>query len=83
MEEAGEFVVILVHTLAHITVSGTRRVWDDKDADFVEAFYKGLRVACADMFFARSHKAVRALESLTHKSPRKPEVPFCLSLIVA
>ncbi|KAI8480901.1 hypothetical protein Bbelb_413740, partial [Branchiostoma belcheri] len=50
MDRVGEFVLVLVHTLAHIK-SGDLR--DDSSPDFVQEFHRALSAVCNDLFFAR------------------------------
>lgn len=51
MDSIGEFVVVILHSLAHIK-SGD--MTDDSNTLFMREFYKGLRVVCQDMFFSRA-----------------------------
>ncbi|GFO26753.1 cytadherence high molecular weight protein 2 [Plakobranchus ocellatus] len=51
MDSIGEFVMVIVHSLAHIK-SGD--LTDDSRPLFMRDFYKALRVVCQDMFFSRS-----------------------------
>lgn len=50
LETVGEFVVVLVHTMAHIK-SGDMR--DDHNPDFLREYHRALAVVCDDLFFAR------------------------------
>ncbi|XP_062603182.1 uncharacterized protein LOC134264959 [Saccostrea cucullata] len=52
MDSIGEFVVVILHSLAHIK---TGDLSDDSDTVFLREFYKALRVVCQDMFFSRAH----------------------------
>lgn len=52
MDSIGEFVVVILHSLAHIK---TGDLTDDSDTVFLREFYKALRVVCQDMFFSRAH----------------------------
>ncbi|RUS80256.1 hypothetical protein EGW08_011985, partial [Elysia chlorotica] len=51
MDSIGEFVMVIVHSLAHIK-SGD--LTDDSHPLFMREFYRALRVVCQDMFFSRS-----------------------------
>ncbi|XP_078608959.1 uncharacterized protein LOC144880579 isoform X5 [Branchiostoma floridae x Branchiostoma japonicum] len=51
MESVGEFVVVLLHCLAHIKVNDLA---DDNNPYFLREFYKAIKLCCQDMFFARS-----------------------------
>lgn len=46
----GQFVLVLVHTMAHIK-SGDLR--DDTNSQFAEELYRALSVVCDDLFFSR------------------------------
>ncbi|CAH1789583.1 unnamed protein product [Owenia fusiformis] len=52
MDSIGDFVVVILHCLAHISVDD---LTDDANPMFLRQFYKSLRVVCQDMFFSRSH----------------------------
>ena len=54
LDSVGEFVLVLVHTLAHMKINDFR---DDGNADFVREFHRGLSVCCDDMFFARYRRS--------------------------
>lgn len=51
MDSVGDFVVLLVHCLAHIKVGD---LTDDGNVLFLRSFYKGLKVCCQEMFFSRT-----------------------------
>lgn len=51
MDSVGDFVVLLMHCLAHIKVDDLA---DDNNVLFLREFYKAMRVCCQDMFFSRS-----------------------------
>ena len=57
LDNVGEFVVVLVHTLAHIK---TNTLADDMDPLFIKEFYRSLSICCSDFFFSR-HNSESAL----------------------
>ena len=57
LDNVGEFVVVLVHTLAHIK---TDTLADDMDPYFIKEFYRSLSICCSDFFFSR-HNSESAL----------------------
>ena len=57
LDNVGEFVVVLVHTLAHIK---TETLADDMDPLFIKEFYRSLSICCSDFFFSR-HNSESAL----------------------
>lgn len=57
LDNVGEFVVVLVHTLAHIK---TDTLADDMDPQFIKEFYRSLSICCSDFFFSR-HNSESAL----------------------
>ena len=57
LDNVGEFVVVLVHTLAHIK---TDTLADDMDPLFIKEFYRSLSICCSDFFFSR-HNSESAL----------------------
>lgn len=57
LDNVGEFVVVLVHTLAHIK---TNTLADDMDPSFIKEFYRSLSICCSDFFFSR-HNSESAL----------------------
>ena len=52
LENVGEFVLVLVHTLAHIQVGNFN---NDTDPNFVKEFYRCLSICCNDLFLSRYH----------------------------
>lgn len=50
-ESVGDFILVLVHCLAHIQVD---HLADDTNPLFLHFFYKALKVVCRDMFFSRT-----------------------------
>lgn len=54
LNNVGEFVLVLIHCLAHLKVRDLR---DDTNASFVKEFHRGLAVVCDDLFFARYHQS--------------------------
>ena len=65
LENAGEFILVLVHTLSHIQVEDMR---SDSDPNFVKEFYKALSVVCSDLFLAR-YKRSSALNQAMMTAP--------------
>jgi len=57
LDNVGEFVVVLIHTLAHIK---TDTLADDMDPLFIKEFYRSLSICCSDFFFSR-HNSESAL----------------------
>ena len=54
LETVGEFVLVLIHCLAHLKVQDLR---DDTDPSFVKQFHRCLAIACDDLFFARYRRS--------------------------
>jgi len=54
LENVGEFILVLVHTLAHTHVEDMR---SDSDPKFVKEFYKALSVVCSDLFLSRYRRS--------------------------
>ena len=52
LENVGEFILVLVHTLAHIQVGNFN---NDADPEFVNEFYRCLSICCNDLFLSRYH----------------------------
>ena len=50
LENVGEFILVLVHVLAHIQVGNFD---NDSDPEFVKEFYRCLSVCCNDLFLSR------------------------------
>ena len=50
LENVGEFVLVLIHTLSHIKAGG---IYDDWDLSFVKEFYLSLSICCSQLFFSR------------------------------
>ena len=67
LESVGDFILVLVHTLAHIKVEN---MIDDSDPAFVKEFYKSISVVCNDLFFAR-YKRSSALSSAMMSFPEE------------
>lgn len=51
LTSVGDLVMVIVHSMAHIAVD---QMEDDSDPYFLRAFYKGMKSACEDLFFARA-----------------------------
>lgn len=63
LENVGEFVLVLIHCLAHLKAQDLR---DDTEPSFVKEFHRGLAIACNDLFFARYRRScVPTLSSLS------------------
>ena len=54
LENVGEFILVLVHTLCHAHVEDMR---SDSDPKFVKEFYKALSVVCSDLFLSRYRRS--------------------------
>eukprot|EP00111_Clytia_hemisphaerica_P004694 TCONS_00013482-protein len=54
LENVGEFILVLVHTLCHTHVDDMR---SDSDPKFVKEFYKALSVVCSDLFLSRYRRS--------------------------
>ena len=54
LDNVGEFVLVLAHTLAHIKVNDLR---DDTNPQFLREFYRCLAVCCDDLFFSRYRRS--------------------------
>ena len=54
LENVGEFVLVLIHCLAHLKVQDLR---DDTEPSFVKEFHRGLAIVCDDLFFARYRRS--------------------------
>ena len=52
LENMGEFILVLVHVLAHIQVGNLN---NDTDPEFVKEFYRCLSICCNDLFLNRYH----------------------------
>ena len=51
-DNVGEFILVLVHVLAHIQVGSFN---DDGNPEFVKEFYRCLSICCNDLFLSRYH----------------------------
>jgi len=74
MDSVGDFVVLLIHCLAHIK-SGD--MCDDNNVNFMKEFYKGMRICCQDMFFSRARSSahdnqLKSIPSTGNTSMGKP-----------
>lgn len=54
LENVGEFVLVLIHCLAHLKAQNLR---DDTEPSFVKEFHRGLAIVCDDLFFARYRRS--------------------------
>ena len=54
LDNVGEFVLVLVHTLSHIKAGG---FYDDWDPVFVREFYHSLSICCSELFFSRNRSS--------------------------
>lgn len=50
LDNVGEFILVLVHTLSHIKIGGFS---DDSDPSFIREFYRALSICCSDLFLSR------------------------------
>jgi len=55
LQDVGEFILVLVHTSAHII----SRHWEDRHPKFLELFHKLLQFCCADLFLSRSNNSLQ------------------------
>lgn len=53
VDSVGQFLLVLLHAVAHITVSSTSDGWDDRNPEFIRKLHQCLNLICADMFFSR------------------------------
>jgi hypothetical protein len=62
LEEVGEFVLVLLHSLAHVAAAEKAgdAGWDDASPAFAKELHAMLRVVCADLFFSRTQKPLAA-----------------------
>ena len=49
LDNVGDFVLVLVHTLSHIKVRNLVSDWDSK---FLQEFYRSLSICCSRLFFS-------------------------------
>lgn len=63
LENVGEFILVLVHTLCHAHVEDMR---SDSDPKFVKEFYKALSVVCSDLFLSRYRKSNALNEAMNN-----------------
>ena len=61
LNEPGEFVLVFLHALAHISTNKDGESFHDHDHAFVKQFYSYMRLVCSDMYFSRSNKALVAI----------------------
>lgn len=61
MDNVGEFVVVIVHCLAHIAAGDLR---DDSNPVFLKEFHHGLAVMCDDLFFSRYRRTSALSQTL-------------------
>lgn len=66
MDNVGEFVVVIVHCLAHIAAGDLR---DDSNPVFLKEFHQGLAVTCDDLFFSRYRRS----SALSHTLASLPQ----------
>lgn len=62
LETVGEFVLVLIHCLAHLKAQDLR---DDTDPSFVKEFHRSLAIVCDDLFFARYRRSSVLTQSTT------------------
>lgn len=63
LENVGEFILVLVHTLCHAHVEDMR---SDSDPKFVKEFYKALSVVCSDLFLSRYRRSNALNEAMNN-----------------
>lgn len=74
MESVGDFLVVIMHCLAHIKIED---LVDDQNPLFLREFYKAFRLCCQDLFFARSRNTPSAQGLAgTRSSPNPLETAF-------
>ncbi|EDO39341.1 predicted protein, partial [Nematostella vectensis] len=66
MDNVGEFVVVLVHCLAHVAAGDLR---DDSSPAFLKEFHRCLAVVCDDLFFSRYRRSSALSHTLASLSP--------------
>lgn len=66
LENVGEFILVLVHTLSHIKTEDMR---NDSDPKFVKEFYKALSTVCSDLFLSRYKKSNALNEAVLNLPP--------------
>jgi len=59
LKNVGEFILVLVHTTAHIL----SKQWEDRHPRFLQLFHKLLQFCCADLFITRSSDEPRTQDS--------------------
>ncbi|XP_033122761.1 uncharacterized protein LOC117121631 [Anneissia japonica] len=73
LDFVGDFVLVLVHALAHIKIGD---MIDDTDQDFTREFYSALSTVCNDLFFARYRRTsalTQAEQDMTAEQKDKEE----------
>ncbi|VDI46614.1 Hypothetical predicted protein, partial [Mytilus galloprovincialis] len=66
LDTVGDFIVVLVHTMAHIKAGDLR---DDSNPDFLREYHRALAVVCDDLFFARYRQSSGISKTLAKKNP--------------
>ena len=51
LDDAGSFILVLIHAIAHINTSANTGEWDDRNKSFVAMFLKLLQIICGDMIY--------------------------------
>ncbi|XP_071958404.1 uncharacterized protein [Antedon mediterranea] len=73
LDFVGDFVLVLVHALAHIKIGD---MIDDTDQEFTREFYNALSTVCNDLFFARYRRTsalTQAEQELSAEQKEKEE----------
>lgn len=65
LDDVGEFVLVLVHTLSHIHVGSFSNDWDPT---FVKEFYHSLSICCSELFFSRYRHSSRLAAACIEES---------------
>jgi hypothetical protein len=61
LSDPGEFVLVLLHALAHVSASEDGETFHDHDAAFTERFLGLMQVVCSELYFSRSLRALHAV----------------------
>lgn len=67
LEPVGDFLLVLVHCLAHVK-SGDLR--DDSNPKFIKEYQRALSVMCDDLFFSKTKRSESSAEPPNHIEPK-------------
>ena len=67
LDNVGEFLLVLVHSLSHIAAGDLR---DDTNPVFLKEFHHSLAVLCDDLFFARYRRSSALAQTLSSMPKR-------------